>query len=772
MAADSRILCAFFLVLFTLRTASVSPVCCCCCCCCHDASRITCPNPGYKDTLLCTTACLGEEDPEDGFPSPSCGPTSQVDIVLLVECSQPLSQQSVHSLAKSLRVLTTSLKSGHCLMNARATFLLYSLYEPKLIFAHNFAPITSDSSELEQLLKEFLVKLYSELNSVGGVHELEAPLQYVAVERSIEMAAKVMKKEELVMQSGGSLQLYHRPHADLHIVTFLDLYSPQSFQKDGDPIFSRDIESKMSLFINNLGFLHKSTAFHFVFSASNEVAIYYLGQPALSVRYTDCSHFNKALTLKALIAAGEDQASSLQAHTLAEGLELQVQTIDNFARHECIQAIVPNLWGTFGLRPTFVDKCVPKSCRHGYFCSVLHGCVKRTAESKETASLLFQGKTPISVDFSTSHADLAKSSRTFKMNASSNVVTLPLEQLSITKQPLENDEHRFFTLASIVADKPKHLRWEPDKPFIEEIFVKGEPVVLRNTVVQTWSALTEWNLTYLATNMGTESLEAVKCTNNFVTFDPDGRTPLKLNISLPFIEANMSTKSFFSCVQHPELCSDGFLGHYYFGTVPKRLKKDLKPDRFLYNLEKDYEAKKQFMWISSAGMITHTHFDQDFNIFVQLVGSKRFTLWSPSQHESLYIYPRVHPLWHKSRINPTHPDPVSMRRFSRSRPLQVELDPGDMLFVPPYTWHYVETLTPSVSLSTWSHDYGLYDHMNAIYRHDHKFDLLESPRGMPLAIIIIMNIIMFNEYECEFTPHTVMIAHCPLQVRCSLSGCI
>ena len=32
-------------------------------------------------------------------------------------------------------------------------------------------------------------------------------------------------------------------------------------------------------------------------------------------------------------------------------------------------------------------------------------------------------------------------------------------------------------------------------------------------------------------------------------------------------------------------------------------------------------------------------------------------------------------------------------------PWTVELHAGDVLYVPPYTWHAVETLTPSLSLS-------------------------------------------------------------------------
>ena len=86
-------------------------------------------------------------------------------------------------------------------------------------------------------------------------------------------------------------------------------------------------------------------------------------------------------------------------------------------------------------------------------------------------------------------------------------------------------------------------------------------------------------------------------------------------------------------------------------------------------------------------------------------------------------------MWHKSRVNYRAVDLERFPAFALAKGKQIELGPGDMLFVPPYTWHYVETLTPSVSLSTWSHDYELYDHMYSIYRHDHKFDLLEDPRG-------------------------------------------
>ena len=67
-------------------------------------------------------------------------------------------------------------------------------------------------------------------------------------------------------------------------------------------------------------------------------------------------------------------------------------------------------------------------------------------------------------------------------------------------------------------------------------------------------------------------------------------------------------------------------------------------------------------------------------------------------------------MWHKSRIDL---DNVSgkISNFLLTSPLQVVLEPGDLLFIPGYTWYYVESLTPSISLFTWSHDNQLRAYM-------------------------------------------------------------
>lgn len=121
-------------------------------------------------------------------------------------------------------------------------------------------------------------------------------------------------------------------------------------------------------------------------------------------------------------------------------------------------------------------------------------------------------------------------------------------------------------------------------------------------------------------------------------------------------------------------------------------------------------------------------------------------------------FPRLHPLWHKSRVDfdaPAaadfsggfrHETEASLRRerdracaaYNASRALATTVGPGDVLYVPPYWWHTVETLTHSLSLTTISRWPQLYIHLNAIYTHEFFFDKLRrrEARGYALRAFV------------------------------------
>lgn len=438
-----------------------------------------------------------------------------------------------------------------------------------------------------------------------------------------------------------------------------------------------------------------------------------LGDPGAAVTYADGSHFNKALSLQRLI--GGSTSNSLQAHLLAMGMAFRV-----LGQQEWREGLGPALLGGGAIHSRFTSQCPEAGCTA---CSALHGCVgpgqERTTNlvSESGAGEEVAGTIVLS-DFIRSHGD--------EMASGSPQVGGAAHTLSIQQPP----RCHWRPQTNVAMDTVPVWQWAPTKPFLGELIKNGRPVVLQNSAVRLWPAMSKWSWRYLQSQLGRGGLTRVKCTNSFLTFDPDSRAALKLNLSLPYVTQNMTGQEFVRCITSPDKCSDGFRGHYYFTELPSELAGDTLPDDLLFNTPRDHTAKRQFLWVSSAGMMTHGHFDQDYNVFVQIKGRKRFTLWLPWQHELLYVYPRVHPMWHKSRVNFQQPDLDRFPLFGKSHASQVTLEPGDALFVPPYTWHFVETLNePSVSMSTWSHDYELYDHMNAVYRHDHKFDLIQSKEG-------------------------------------------
>ena len=164
----------------------------------------------------------------------------------------------------------------------------------------------------------------------------------------------------------------------------------------------------------------------------------------------------------------------------------------------------------------------------------------------------------------------------------------------------------------------------------------------------------------------------------------------------------------------------------YFSVVPEAMRVELQPQAPLYATKDDQKKGQQFLWLSSPGMRTHTHFDSDRNVFVQLLGRKRFVLWHPNETRKLCPYPRLHPLWHKSRADFEAPDlrVLACANYSHSVALVAEVQAGDVLYVPPYWWHTVETLSPSLSLSTLSRWPALYEHLNSIYGYDFLWDEL------------------------------------------------
>lgn len=140
------------------------------------------------------------------------------------------------------------------------------------------------------------------------------------------------------------------------------------------------------------------------------------------------------------------------------------------------------------------------------------------------------------------------------------------------------------------------------------------------------------------------------------------------------------------------------------------------------------------------------HYDDSHNCFVLLKGAKRFWMVPPAAFHSLYVYPTSH---HRSRQSavPWHPqaDRAELLKkyplFERVKKVWVaDLQAGDTLILPAGWFHYVETVTASVAVNTWTRsevavawDRGILDATRKLFQGQDKASL-EEAKGVVAAM--------------------------------------
>lgn len=101
------------------------------------------------------------------------------------------------------------------------------------------------------------------------------------------------------------------------------------------------------------------------------------------------------------------------------------------------------------------------------------------------------------------------------------------------------------------------------------------------------------------------------------------------------------------------------------------------------------------IWIGNASHVA-PHFDVSDNIAVVAVGRRRFTLFPPHQTQNMYVGPLDMTIAGQpvSMVDIREPDLVRFPRYADAMhsALQVDLEPGDAIFIPTLWWHCVEAL--------------------------------------------------------------------------------
>ncbi|KAK7830110.1 lysine-specific demethylase jmj30 [Quercus suber] len=192
--------------------------------------------------------------------------------------------------------------------------------------------------------------------------------------------------------------------------------------------------------------------------------------------------------------------------------------------------------------------------------------------------------------------------------------------------------------------------------FLREYFLSGSPVIISDCMAH-WPARTKWNdLDYLKRVAGGRTVP-VEVGKNYLCSQWKQEL-ITFSQFLARIEANNCSDNPTYLAQHP-----------LFDQISELRKDICVPD---YCFTGGGELRPLNAWFGPAGTVTPLHHDPHHNILAQV------DLDNIDETQ----FPKVHDLEFQDCI----------------------LEEGEMLYIPPKWWHYVRSLTPSLSVSFWWSD--------------------------------------------------------------------
>ncbi len=142
------------------------------------------------------------------------------------------------------------------------------------------------------------------------------------------------------------------------------------------------------------------------------------------------------------------------------------------------------------------------------------------------------------------------------------------------------------------------------------------------------------------------------------------------------------------------------------------------------------------VFISQAGCVTRLHHDAAHGFLTQIRGAKKVILFAPEQAFNLYENPisfvRRNQFSNLPETDCMQADIGKFSRLSRTDRFEVVLEPGNTLYIPPFWWHQVTSLDPSVSFvvayQLRKHEYNLArSFTNNLQKFAHRAGIVRQP---------------------------------------------
>jgi len=220
----------------------------------------------------------------------------------------------------------------------------------------------------------------------------------------------------------------------------------------------------------------------------------------------------------------------------------------------------------------------------------------------------------------------------------------------------------------------------PAHPGLElaEVFDRKTPVVIRD-VAAAWPVFGDYQPQRLREKYGTEKVYALTSSTNVFTQETSPVELLEYGdvIDAVFDSPRPDKKYYSRAAANPRP-----LAEQLPATVGSRTQ----------------STAASSVWMGQSGNLTPLHNDPWHGLLIQLHGRKRVRLFPPDEYRNVYgrVPTKVdHP--YTGLPDEFDPDTGALPRLREAESYDVVLDSGDVLYIPMFWWHQVESLDASIS---------------------------------------------------------------------------
>ncbi|MEH1779528.1 MAG: cupin-like domain-containing protein [Nostoc sp.] len=290
----------------------------------------------------------------------------------------------------------------------------------------------------------------------------------------------------------------------------------------------------------------------------------------------------------------------------------------------------------------------------------------------------------------------------------------------------------------------------PSKKDFVELWEQYQPFLIEG-VAEYWDACSKWSNDYLITHCGNNLVDIQNFKKDFfedykifshVGAYVEDRKIIKYKEYVKEIEErvneNKNDSDLVGCYLPSACFEDSFPEIIGDVIYPEYLKR--KP---LVNYWHGFSSKI----FSSASSL---HFDGVHNIFVQIRGRKKILLYPPFDY--LSFYPPLEDsrgLAGYSKVDPNLPNLELFPKFPWQERIEVVIQAGEMLYIPPYWWHHVTAIDENISLSFFYditiQDYFKQKNMSSVLFNiapHYLFHAISSPDALHSSIAMIKSFIL------------------------------